>query len=76
MDIGSLAANFQERRRESDQRIREVANAMDGCLVENNQRSNNQDSSPKELSDAIVGLRDEMEESSNDAQQIQENKGN
>ena len=45
---------------------------MGGRLIGNNQRIDNQEFLLKELSDAIMGLREEMAESRNSTQQIQE----
>ena len=45
---------------------------MDGRLIENNQRSNNRESLLGELSDAIMGLGEEMKESRTNTQQIKE----
>ena len=70
--IGSLSTNFQEKKQELDQCIRDVANAVDGRLIENNKR-NNRESLLEELIDAIMGSREEMKESRNNTQQIQEN---
>ena len=72
VDIGGLVTNSQETQRELEQGIRAVSNAMDGRLIDNNQRNNNQESSLKELGGAIMGLREDMGESRNNTQQIQE----
>ena len=72
VDIRGQLENPQGRQQELEQCIRVLAGDMDGRLIENNQRSNNQESLLEELSDAITGLREDMEESRNGAQQIQE----
>ena len=61
VDIVGLVGNFQETQQESDQCIRDVGNAMDGRLIENNQSSNNRESLSGGLSDATMGLRGKCE---------------
>ena len=43
VDVGSHLVSFQERKQELEQRIRDVANAMDDRLVENNNRNSYQE---------------------------------
>ena len=47
---------------------------MDGRLIETNGRNNQQEYLLSQLSDAIIGLKEEMIESRNITIQIQENK--
>ena len=54
---GGLLANFQEKQQELEQGIRDVANDVDGRLLGNNKRNNNQEFSLKELIDAIMGVK-------------------
>ena len=68
VDIGSVLTNFQEKQQELEQCIRDVANAMDGRLVESNRGNSNQESLLGELSDAVIGLIEEMGESRDNAQ--------
>ena len=59
-DIGSLVSNLQETQQVSERDIRDGANAADGRLIGNNERNNQQGNLLKQLSDAIIGLREEM----------------
>ena len=71
-DIGSLAPNIQETQQVLGRGITDVANAADGHLIENNERNIQHENLLKQLSDAVNGLREEMIESRNNNQQIQE----
>ena len=55
-------AIFQDKQQVSDQRLRNVANAVDGRLLENNERNTQQEYLLRQLSDEIIGLREEMKE--------------
>ena len=75
-DIGSLAPNVQETHQVSGREIMDVANAVDGRLIENNERNIQKGNMSKQLSDAVIGPREEMIESRNKNQQIQETQRN
>ena len=60
VDIGSLMSHFQDKKQESDQCLGNVANAVGGRLLENNERNGQEEFLLNKLSDAIVGLIAEM----------------
>ena len=72
VDIGSLWLNFQDKQQILEQDLRYVANAVDGLLIGNNERNNQQEYLLSQLSEAAIGLKEEMIESRNDTIQIQE----
>ena len=72
VDIGSLMSYFQDKQQVSDRDLRNGANAADGRLIENNERNNQQENLLSQLSEAIIGLREEMIVSRNNTQQIHE----
>ena len=72
VDIGSLRLNFRDKQQISGRDLRNVSTDADGGLIENNGRNDQLEYLLSQLSDAIIGLKEEMIESRNDTIQIQE----
>ena len=71
-DIRSLVSNIQETQQVLGREITDVANAADVRSIANNERNTQQENTLKQLSDAVIWLREEMIESRDSNQQIQE----
>ena len=71
-DIGSLSPNAQETQQVSGREIMDGANDAGGRLIENNEGNTQKGIPSKQLSEAVIGLREEMVECRNRNRQIQE----
>ena len=69
--VWSQLVSFQERQKELEQRIRNVSNAADARLLENNNRNNHQEKLLKEICEALIGLKG-IGENRNSTQKIYE----